>query len=129
MWPTLFVIALFFVFEKVCGIVAGVCHRCWSIVRLVSPLDIRSYVQMSWSKNKVNCQVGQVPKKHCGRCHHCTAVCQVSQNTAVLPAGEEFPQKQGDHTCSVEKHCSHYNYIALALARASTACATSAGRK
>ena len=53
-----------FVFEKVCGIVAGVCHRCWSIVSLASPLDIRSYVQMSWSKNKVNCQVGQVPKKH-----------------------------------------------------------------
>ena len=76
--------------------------NCWSIVRLVSPLDIRSYVQMSWSKNKVNCQVGQVPKKHCGKCHHCTAVCQVSQNTAVLPAGEEFPQKQGDHACTVE---------------------------
>ena len=38
--------------------------NCWLIVRFVIPLDIRSYVQLSWSKNEVNCQVGQVPKKH-----------------------------------------------------------------
>ena len=38
--------------------------NCWFIVRFVIPLDIRSYVQLSWSKNKVNCHVGQVPKKH-----------------------------------------------------------------